>query len=110
MLPVAWSVWGAGLLGILYAFFVIVTERTDSPEAGRGLGAGLVLFLLLLSGMGALALRWAASRQSVLGVSILTLVLAYPFVAIAADKAIRAAKERKYAVEFAEPPSERRAN
>ena len=41
-----WTLWGILLAGVLYASLRLATERTTSPEAGRGLGVLLAGALL----------------------------------------------------------------
>jgi hypothetical protein len=53
------------------------TESASSPEAGRALGVFLVLVMLVLASGGGLLLYWAASRQSLVGASILTVFFAF---------------------------------
>lgn len=101
MLPVAWVLWAALNLLLVYGLFKVATERAQSPEATRGLGVGVMLLLILLSAGAGYALRWAASRQSVGAVAVLAVLFAYPLVSIAASKWILTAKERRYANEFA---------
>ena len=38
LVPLCWTLWSALLLVALYGLFKVSTERTSSPEAGRGLG------------------------------------------------------------------------
>jgi prolipoprotein diacylglyceryltransferase len=54
------------LVVLLYGLVRVCTERTSSPEAGRGLGIVAVVFLLLLLLAGAAVfLNRAARKQSV---------------------------------------------
>jgi len=75
----------------------VSTERTSSPEAGRGLGVFAVLFLLVLLVGAGLLLNVAARRESTKGLITMTVILAWPLVSIVADPAIKAYKGRRFA-------------
>jgi hypothetical protein len=97
LVPVNWTLWGILLAVLLYGLVQVSTERTSSPEAGRGLGIFAVVFLLvLLAGVGFL-LNVAARKQSTKGLITLTVILAWPLLSIVADPAIKAYKGRKFA-------------
>jgi hypothetical protein len=97
LVKVDWALWGILLAVVLYGLVKVSTERTSSPEAGRGLGLFAVLFLLALLAGAAALLNVAARRQSTTGLIALTVILAWPVVFLIADPAMKAYKARKYA-------------
>jgi len=97
LIQVDWILWGILLVVLLYGLVKVSTERTSSPEAGRGLGLFAVLFLLALLAGAAWYLRSAASKQSAGGLITMTVILAWPVVFLIADPAMKAYKARKYA-------------
>ena len=56
VLFIAWSIWGAGVLRLLYFLFRASTDSANTPEAGRALGVFLVLVMLVLASGGGLLL------------------------------------------------------
>ncbi|MGH7712616.1 MAG: hypothetical protein ACREOG_15095 [Gemmatimonadaceae bacterium] len=96
LIPVCWTLWGILLLVALYAVFMVSTERTSSPEAGRGLGIFAVLFLMALLALAGWLLAVAARKQSSAGLITMALVLLYPLVALVAHPAIQAYKRRSF--------------
>jgi hypothetical protein len=80
LVKVDWALWGILLAVLLYGLVKVSTERTSSPEAGRGLGLFTVLFLLALLAGAAALLNVAARRQSATGLIALTVILAWPVV------------------------------
>ena len=97
LVPVNWTLWGILLAVLLYGLVRVSTERTSSPEAGRGLGIFAVLFLLVLLAGAGFLLNVAARRESTKGLITLTVILAWPLVSIVADPAIKAYKGRRFA-------------
>ena len=62
LVPLAWILWFVLLLGLVFITFRISTERTSSPEGGRGIGllvAGLMFLGLAVTG----ALVWWFARK-----------------------------------------------
>lgn len=87
--PLGWSLWGVLLLGLLVLGALALTERSPSPEAGRGLGAAVIL--LVVAGVLALggAFHWA-TRTGSTGVQLTLIVLMlYPLVLLIARPAAR---------------------
>jgi len=115
LLPIAWTVWAGAVVAALYGLYVVTTERTTSPEAGRGLGVAAVLFILLLTISAGFAIHALAKRESFVGVLVILGILLWPAISFVADRFIRAAKERSYASEsakegnFAQPATQRLA-
>ncbi len=97
LVPVDWTLWGVLLVVLLYGLVRVSTERTSSPEAGRGLGIFAVLFLLALLAGAAVLLNIAARKQSATGLIAMMVVLIWPLASIVVPPAIRAHKERRYA-------------
>ena len=97
LVPLAWVVWSLLLLGLVFVTIRISTERTSSPEGGRGLGLFVTgcLFLGLLV-MGVL-IAWFVRKPSATGLLIVTLVMLYPIVVLVAGPVIKAMKERRFA-------------
>lgn len=97
LVPVNWTLWTIMLLVLLYGLVRVSTERTSSPEAGRGLGIFAVLFLLLLLAGAGVFLNMAARRQSAAGLITMTVILAWPIASIVVPPAIKAYKQRRFA-------------
>ena len=97
LVPLCWTLWSALLVVALYGLFKVSTERTSSPEAGRGLGIWAVLFVMLLLAAVAVVLAFAARRQSVSWLIGIAVVLVWPLVAMVAHPLMVAQKERRFA-------------
>lgn len=101
LLPIAWALWGVLVIATLYGLFRVLTERTTSPEAGRGLGVmavGLVLIVLLALAAGLYAL---GRRQSTGGLIALSVVLAWPLFVLIARPIVLGIREARSAREAA---------
>ena len=106
LIKVDWALWGALAIMAAYALLRMATERSG-PE-GRGLGGLAVVMILVLLGGGAMGVRAAARRQSLVGLILMAVILALPLVALIADSAIkarRAAAARVGSYPQASPPS-----
>jgi len=101
LIQVCWLLWGVLMLVALYGLVLVSTERTSSPEAGRGLGVFAVLFVMLLLAFGAWMLVIAARKQSTGGVITLLILFAYPLVMLVAQPGVRAYKRWSFANEEA---------
>ena len=99
LVPVNWTLWSIMLVVLLYGLVRVSTERTSSPEAGRGLGIFAVVFLLLLLAGAAVFLNMAARKQSTSGLITMTVILAWPIASIVVPPAIKAYKNRRFAAE-----------
>ena len=88
LIKVDWALWGALAIMAAYALLRMATERSG-PE-GRGLGGLAVVMILVLLGGGAMGVRAAARRQSLVGLILMAVILAWPLVALIADSAIKA--------------------
>ncbi|MCB1121174.1 MAG: hypothetical protein KJT03_06480 [Verrucomicrobiae bacterium] len=96
LISCAWILWSVSLLGLLFIGLRIMTERGRSPEAGNGLGLvvlALVLVLLLALGGG---IYWAAKRQSVVALVLLSLVPAYVLTMLVAGPIITGFKRWRW--------------
>lgn len=96
LVPLCWTLWSALLVVALYGLFKVSTERTSSPEAGRGLGIFAVLFVMLLLAVVAVVLTFAARRQAETWLIGIAVVLAWPLVSMVAHPAMVAYKERRF--------------
>jgi hypothetical protein len=89
------------VLVCLYGLVLVSTERTSSPEAGRGLGVFAVLFVLAILAVMAWMLLLASRKQSTGGLITLTILLAYPLVMLVAQPVVQAYKRWSFAKEEA---------
>lgn len=92
-----WTLWSGLIIALLYALVTILTERNDRPEAGPVLGVFLVGVGLLFSAATAALLYWLTQRQSVTGMVLMTLLLAWPLVPLIARPIGMAIKDWKCA-------------
>lgn len=97
LVPLCWTLWSALLVVVLYWLVKVSTERTSSPEAGRGLGIFAVLLVAALLAVCAVFLTVAARKQSPTALVTIAVVLAWPLVSMIAHPAIIAYKERRFA-------------
>lgn len=90
---VGWSLWTLLLVGLLFVGLRVLTERTSSPEAGRGLGLALVI--LLVAGLLALGggFYWALRAHSLVAQWVLIAVMAYPLVVLIAGPIVKSTKD-----------------
>jgi hypothetical protein len=91
-----WTLWSALLIALLYALVAILTERSTSPEAGPALGVFLIGLGLLFSAATGASVHWLAQKQSIAGLIVMALILAWPLVPIVARPVITAFKDWKY--------------
>ena len=101
LVPLAWTFWGALVLLLLYGLFRVSTDRSTSPEAGRGLGVMVVVVLLVVVGLLGLGLHVAIRRQWNHGLLVMMVVLAYPIVMLIAMPVVSAWKTRSFEMEYA---------
>lgn len=101
LIQVCWVLWAILILVALYGLVLVSTERTSSPEAGRGLGVFAVLFVMLILAVMAWMLLLASRKQSTGGLITLTILLAYPLVMLVAQPGIQAYKRWSFANEEA---------
>lgn len=101
LVPLNWTLWGALLVGALYALVRVATERTSSPEAGRGLGVLAVGLMLVLLAVAGVFVTIAARKQSPAGLFTMTVILAWPLVFLVADPLVRKYRERSFTNEEA---------
>lgn len=101
LITAGWVLWGLLALGTALVTLRLLTERTTSPEAGRGMGvlvAGLLGLLLL--GAGAVHL-WASRRGSTGALVASIVLLAWPCVVLVAGPLVRVFKESSQRAEAA---------
>jgi len=101
LVPIAWSLWGVLVIGTLFMLLRASTERTTSPEAGRGLGVMVVLLVLVTLAVAGAVLYTAVRKQSSAGIVTMTLLLGWPAVLLVAGPVVKAYKERSFASEEA---------
>ena len=94
LIKVDWALWGALAIMAVYALLRMASERSG-PE-GRGLGSLAVVMILALLAGAALGVRAAARRQSLVGLILMAIILAWPLVALIADSAIKARRAARY--------------
>lgn len=88
-----WTLWSGLFIALIYALVSILTERSRSSEAGPGLGVFLILLGLGFSAATGTALHWLAQKQSITGMVLMTLVLAWPLGPVIARPIIHVFKE-----------------
>ena len=94
LIKVDWALWAGLAVMAAYALLSTATERSG-PD-GRGLGGLSVVMILMILGGAAIGLRAAAKRQSLLGLILMAVILAWPLVALITDSAIKARRAAKY--------------
>ena len=98
LIKVDWSLWGVLVVLAIWAVLRIATERSG-PE-GRGLGGLAVMMMLVPLALCGWGVRAAARRQSITGLVILALLMAWPLVFLIGEpiaKARRASAEHQQA-------------
>jgi hypothetical protein len=93
LIKMDWALWGALAIVAAYALIRMVGERSG-PE-GRGLGGLAVVMVLVLLGGAAIGVKAAAKRQSLVGLILMAVILAWPLVALIADSVIKARRAAK---------------
>ena len=91
-----WTLWSALLIALLYALVAMLTERSSSPESGPALGVFLIGLGLLFSAATGGSLYWFAQKQSITGLIVMTLTLAWPLIPIIGRPVAMAVKDWKY--------------
>lgn len=89
-----WTLWCFLVAGLLYGLVRAFTDRTVSPEAGRGLGTMVIIALLVVAVIMGVLLHLAVKRQSTAGVVLITVILAWPVFVLVARPAVLAFKAR----------------
>jgi hypothetical protein len=100
LVPLAWTLLGITVVAALYALLRAATDRTSTPEAGRGLGVlvvGAVLVIVVIVGV---LLYVAVRKQSTIGITVLVIVLAWPLFVLVATPLVNAWKERRIENEY----------
>ena len=85
LVPVCWTLWSALLLGVLWGFVKVLTEKSHSPEAAPGTGAVVLGLLLVVLAAAGVWLYWATRRGAPGALVTLTLLLAFPIVLLIAS-------------------------
>ncbi len=88
LMKLAWGLWVALAVMGAYTPLRMATERSG-PE-GRGLGGLAAIMILVLLAGAAVGVRAAARRQSLVGLILMTVILAWPLVALIVDATIKA--------------------
>jgi hypothetical protein len=88
LVAIAWTSWGLLVLLTIYMLIKVSTERSHSPEAGRGLGVMAVTFCLLLLMVAGVALLYFSRKASSGGVLAIAILLGYPIVMLVLSPAI----------------------
>lgn len=98
--PVSWTLWGALLLLLVWGFVKVLTERSNSPEGGRGIAVVVLGFLVVvLAGVG-LWLYGATRRGASGSLVTLTLLMAFPLVLLIASPIVKAWKTWRFESEL----------
>ncbi len=92
---VDWLLWSTLFIALTYALIAILTERNRSSPSGPGLGVFLILLGLLFSAATGASLHWFAQKQSITGMTLMSLVLAWPLMPIVARPLVLAYKNGK---------------
>lgn len=97
LIPLAWALWCVLLLVLLYGLVRVATERTTSPEAGRGLGVLVIgALLVVLAVVGAL-LFLAVRKGSNTGIITIAVIVGWPVALLILSPVVRVLKERSFA-------------
>jgi hypothetical protein len=96
LIPVGWTLLGILTLATLYMMVRVSTERTTSPEAGRGLGIYVVLFMMGIVALMGWLFSIAARKQSTAGLITMTFLLTYPLAMLVARPIVLAYKSWKW--------------
>jgi hypothetical protein len=91
-----WSLWAALLIALVYALFSLLATRRSSPLTGPMFGVFLLSLGLLFSAVTAVLLIWLADKQSLVGLVVITLLLAWPLFPLIAQPVMGALRSWKY--------------
>lgn len=84
LVPLAWTLLSITFAALLFGLYRAATDRTPTPEAGRGLGVIVVGILIAVVAVLGVLLYVAVRKQSRVGLITLVIVLGWPvFVLIA---------------------------
>jgi hypothetical protein len=92
LIKVDWSLWGALVLLAIVWSLRIATERSG-PE-GRGLGGLAVMMMFVPLALCGWGVRVAARRQSITGLVLLALLMAWPLVFFIGEPIAKARRAR----------------
>lgn len=99
--PLAWTLWALLLVGLFYGLFRVSTERTSSPEAGRGVGVLVIGVLIIGVAIAGGLLHLAIRKQSTTGILTIAVILGWPIFLFVASPVVKAIKERSFSNELA---------
>jgi hypothetical protein len=101
MAPLAWVMWAILVALVLYGLFRVSTERTTSPEGGRGIGVLVMVALLIVLAIVGVLLYIAIQKQSPWGMRIMVVLVAYPIVMLIAMPVVSWYKTHSFESEYA---------
>jgi hypothetical protein len=96
LVPLAWTCWGILVVALLYGLTRVSTERSSSPEAGRGLGVMLIVGLLVLMAVVGFLLHLAIRKQSSWGTGIIAAFVGFPVLVFLAQPIVMRLKAWGY--------------
>ena len=91
LLPIAWTLWGASLLSLVYWLHYLSSSRASGYSSLRDLLAFIVAAVIVVELLAGGALYWASTRLSVLGITIIAGCSAIPLGFILLVRSIDAA-------------------
>lgn len=105
LLPVAWTLWGASLLSLIYWLHYLANSRASGYSALRDFLVFIVAAVIVAELLAGGALYWATARLSVLGVTIIAGCSAIPLGFILLVRSIDATTARTAAAigDFPDP-------
>src|SRR5688572_9674549 len=92
--------WGVLVLVVLYGLMRVSTDRSTSPEAGRGLGVMVMVAVLIVVAIIGVLLYVAIRKQSGWGIWLMSALVAYPIVMLLAMPVVKAYKEWSFEKEY----------
>ena len=98
--PLAWVMWAVLVALVLYGLLRVSTERSTSPEAGRGLGVMVMVALLVVVAIVGVLLYIAIQKQSPWGMRIMVVLVAYPIVMLIAMPVVSWYKTHRFESEY----------
>ena len=98
--PLAWLMWSVLVAMALYGLFRVSTDRSTSPEAGRGLGVMVMAVLLIVLAIVGVLLYVAIRKQSPWGMRIMMVLVAYPIVMLIAMPVVSWYKTRSFEADY----------
>ena len=93
--------WAILVALVLYGLLRVSTDRSTSPEAGRGLGVMVMVALLVVVAIVGVLLYVAIQKQSPWGMRIMVILVAYPIVMLIAMPVVSWYKTHSFESEYA---------